>query len=256
MLSSLELPGWFRNAYFEYHAHVRWRFKLASGLGEPWIRDGSIPQGCPLRVMLIVAVYLSWCKYLAAQEGVEPQLYADNLKCVSRDPGVLLHAGFTTGYVRLVGQEPALGKCVLMITSGEVGKDMRDWVFTHEGERWTVKLDVRDPGGHLDSTFRGWSATLASVRLVISRLVLTFVLPLDFMGLRVTVGRLSMVLRPLFWLRVVYVSCALPYLRLSGPVVSLWSLLVRCIAWWMVLRDVILRTVLFGFGFVWFIQPC
>ena len=39
----------------------------------------------------------------------QPQLYADNLKCVSRDPEVLLSAArFTTGYVRLVGQEPAL----------------------------------------------------------------------------------------------------------------------------------------------------
>ena len=33
---------------------------------------------------------------------------ADNLKCVARDPGLLLRAArFTTGYVRLVGQEPA-----------------------------------------------------------------------------------------------------------------------------------------------------
>ena len=41
---------------------------------------------------------------------------------------------------------------------------------------------------HLDTTFRIWSATLATrVRLVIARLVLIFVLPLDFHGrLRVT----------------------------------------------------------------------
>ena len=36
VLSSLGLPGWFRHTYFEYHAHVRLRFKLPSGLGEPW----------------------------------------------------------------------------------------------------------------------------------------------------------------------------------------------------------------------------
>ena len=37
--------------------------------------------------------------------------------------------------------------------------------------------------GHLDTTFHGWSSTLASrVRLVISRLVLVFALPLDFHG--------------------------------------------------------------------------
>ena len=81
VLSSLGLPGWFRHAYFEYHAHVRLRFKLASGLGQSWTRDGGIPQGCPLSMMFIVALYLPWCRYLAAQVGVQPQLYADNLKC-------------------------------------------------------------------------------------------------------------------------------------------------------------------------------
>ena len=58
VLSSLGLPGWFRHAYLEYHAHVRLRFKLAAGLGEPWTRDGGIPQGCPLSMMFIVALYL------------------------------------------------------------------------------------------------------------------------------------------------------------------------------------------------------
>ena len=83
VLSSLGLPGWFRHAYFEYHAHVRLRFKLASGLGRSWTRDGGIPQGCPLSMMFIVALYLPWCRYLSAQVGVRPQLYADNLKCLS-----------------------------------------------------------------------------------------------------------------------------------------------------------------------------
>ena len=137
-----------------------------------------------MSMMFIVAWYLPWCRYLAALEGVEPQMYADNLKCVSRDPGVLLRtARFTTLYVRLVGQEPAPSKCVLMSTSRAVRSDMRRWVVTDEGDRWSVKLDVRDLAGHLDSTFRGWSATLTTrVRLVIARPVLIFALPLDFHG--------------------------------------------------------------------------
>ena len=115
------MPGWFRHAYFEYHAHVRLRFKLAAGLGEPWTRDGGIHQGCPLSMMFIVALYLPWCRYLSAQVGVEPQLYADNLKCTSREPELLLHAArFTTGYDRLAGQEPAPSKCVLLSTSRAV----------------------------------------------------------------------------------------------------------------------------------------
>ena len=40
------------------------------------------------------------------------------------------------------------------------------------GDKWTVMLDLRDLGGHLDTTFLGWSAALvARVRLVIARLV-------------------------------------------------------------------------------------
>ena len=130
---------------------------MASGLGEPWARDGGIPQGCPLSMMFIVALYLPWCRYVAAHEGVQPQLYADNLKCVSTGPGLLMHvARFTSGYVRLVGQEPAPSKCVLMGTSREFRKDMKDWVLSLDGDKWSVKFDVRDLGGHLDTTFRGW----------------------------------------------------------------------------------------------------
>ena len=39
VLSSLSLLAWFRHSHFEYHAHVRLRFELAAGLGEPWTRD-------------------------------------------------------------------------------------------------------------------------------------------------------------------------------------------------------------------------
>ena len=162
-LSSLGLPPWFRHAYFEYHAHVRLRLKLAAGLGEPRTRN-DVECG----FVFVLVLVSSW------SGGFETHWYADNLKCVSRELAVLLRAaGFTTTSVKLVGQEPAPSKCVLRSTSRVVRKDMRDWVLTHEDDRWTVKLDVRDLCGHLDATFRGWSATLASrVKLVISRLVL------------------------------------------------------------------------------------
>ena len=55
VLSSLGLPSLFRHAYFEFHSHVRLRFKLGVGLGQPWTRDGGILQGCPLSMMFIVA---------------------------------------------------------------------------------------------------------------------------------------------------------------------------------------------------------
>ena len=91
-------------------------------------------------MMFIVALYLPWCRYLAAPESVQPQLYADKLKC-------------TTSFVWLVGQEPAPSKCVLLSTSREVRKDLKDWVLSQEGDQWSVKFDVRDLGGHLTLLF-------------------------------------------------------------------------------------------------------
>ena len=62
-------------------------------------------------------------------------------------------------------------------------------MLSQERDKWSVKFDVRDLGGHLDTTFRGWFATLDTrVRLVIARLALIFALPLDFHG-RVRVVR-------------------------------------------------------------------
>ena len=64
VLSSLGLPAGFRHVYFEHHVGVRLKFKLAAGLGKPWTRDGSIPQGCFLHMMLIVALYVPLCRHL------------------------------------------------------------------------------------------------------------------------------------------------------------------------------------------------
>ena len=114
-------------------------------------------------------------KYLATQEGVEPQLYADNLKCVLRDPGVLLRAArFTTGYVRFVGQEPAPRKCVLRSTS-KVARERHSRLFVVKvlGGLW--QLEVRDPGGHPDG-LQPWLLESDCFSLM----VFIFVLPLDF----------------------------------------------------------------------------
>ena len=88
-LGRLGLPDWFRRAYFSFHSQVRLRIKLAAGLGEPRCRDGGIPQGCPLCMVFIVALYFPWCRHLEVMPDVKPQLYANNLKCSAERPGAL-----------------------------------------------------------------------------------------------------------------------------------------------------------------------
>ena len=36
---------------------------------------------------------------------------------------------------------------------------MKDWVLSDSGDQWSVNFDVRDLGGHLDTTFREWSSS-------------------------------------------------------------------------------------------------
>ena len=47
-LGRLCLPFWISKVYLSFHNQVRLRFESAAGSGEPWCRDGGIPQGCPL----------------------------------------------------------------------------------------------------------------------------------------------------------------------------------------------------------------
>ena len=131
-------------------------------------------------MMFIVALYLPWCKYLGELPDVTPQLYADNLKCVSSNPEQLLRAArFPSGYVRLVGQELAPKKCILMSTSAGVRREMKAWDISGEGEHWSVRFDVRDLGGHLDTTYRAWVARVVAVLRVVW---IVSALPLDYRG--------------------------------------------------------------------------
>ena len=127
-LGRLGLPDWFRRAYFSYHSQVRVSFKLAAGLGEPWCRDGGIPQGCPLSMIFIEALYVPWCRHLEARHDFKPQFDADDLKCSAERPGALFDAArFTAQYVRAVGQDVSLGECVLLGTSKSVRTAMKIW---------------------------------------------------------------------------------------------------------------------------------
>ena len=161
-LSRLGLPDWFRKVYFSFHSRVRLRFKLAAGRGEPWCRDGGIPQGCPLSMIFTVALCVPWCRHLDSLPDVKPQLYADNLKCSAERPRALFEsARFTAQYVQPVGQDVSPGKCVLLSTSQTVRKALKLWDVSGNGGFWKVQLDVRDLGGHLDFTFRARAGTLS-----------------------------------------------------------------------------------------------
>ena len=183
-LGRLGQSACFRNVYFASHRQVRIRFRLSARLGELWCRDGGILQGCPLSMVFIVALCVPWCRALESIPGVRLQLYADNLKCVSGSPAELLSAArFANMNIRLVGQEAAPKKCVFLRISKRVRSGMKGSVVSDVGDRLTVKLDVRDLGGHLDSTFRAGATTLGCrIAGAVPGVPSVAVLPLDFCG--------------------------------------------------------------------------
>ena len=161
-LGRLGLPDWFLKVYFSFHSQVRLRFKLAAGLGEPWCRDGGIPQGLSFEYDFHCTSLCPWCRHLESLPDVKPQLYANNLKCSAGRPRALFEsAGFTAQYVQSVGQDVSHGKCVLLSTSKTVRKAMKLWDISGDGGFWKVQLDVRDLGGHLDFIFRARAGTLS-----------------------------------------------------------------------------------------------
>ena len=180
MLGRLGLPVWFRKTYFANHAAVRLTLKLSCGLGQPCTQDVGIPQGCHLSMIFIVAMCLPWCGYLEAVLGVSQQLYADSLKCVSSSPEAFLSAArFTNLYIGLVGH---LGS-VLLSTSRSVRIHLASWLVTGAGDTWTVKLDVRDLGGHVDLTYRERATTLCrTVGGILCRAPVVYALPWDCKG--------------------------------------------------------------------------
>ena len=60
---------------------------------------------------------------------------------------------------------------------------MKGWAVSDTGYKWSVSLDVRDLGGHLDSTLRARAITLGyRISAAVHRVHSVAVLPLDFCG--------------------------------------------------------------------------
>ena len=115
-----------------------------AGIREAWTRDGGISQGCPVSMVFIVALYLRWCECLEDMRRVQPQLYADNLKCISQNSEALLDAApISNQYIRKVGQTAAPIQCVLLSTCADIRRTMTSRVIAGEDGRWKVELDVR-----------------------------------------------------------------------------------------------------------------
>ena len=79
------------------------------------------------------------------------------------DPELLLRAArFAAGYVRLVGQELAPSKCVLLSPSKVVRGEMRSWVLSDGGDKMGSELGSEGLGWDTKIRLRGCGLLLSS----------------------------------------------------------------------------------------------
>ena len=91
---------------------------------------------------------------------------------------------------------------------------------------------VRDLGGHLDTTFRCWSSTLAKrVRVVLAKLLVVFALPLHFHG-RLCVLRNMFIPGALHGIEASFLAES-SVRKLAGLVGSLWLMWVLRWSCWL-----------------------
>ena len=148
---------WLLHVYFEFHDDARLRIKLASGIGETWARDGGIPQGCPLS-MVVVALCLPWCNCLVSIGRVKHQLYADTPRSFAHGCSYLYRL------FSYCWSHRCPTKCVLLSTCPKIRREMKSWVIFVDGRHWKVLLDVRVLGGLIDTKLR-WRGPLFLVGL-------------------------------------------------------------------------------------------
>ena len=152
---------------------------LAAGLGQPWTRDGGIPQGCPLSMMFMSCSLSSLpVGTLVLSVGSRPTFMLIILSvCLGTLTCFCGRLDLPLVMFGWLVEETAPSKCVLLSTSKSVRAEMRGWVLSDEGHRWTVKLDIRDLGGHSGYYLFVDGLPLCLLEFVLSFLVLILFLP-------------------------------------------------------------------------------
>ena len=92
--------------------------------------------------------------------GIKPLLYADNLKSEGSNSDALFDAArISKEYILLLDTLPPPN--VQLSTCASVRSRMKSWVISGYDDHCKVEFDVRNLGGHVDTTLRGQAGTVA-----------------------------------------------------------------------------------------------
>ena len=128
------------------------RNSLAGGLGAPYFKRASIPQGCPLSMMITALLLRPWI-LLIRERGVKPRVLADDTFIAAKGEAHLHAFKTALNITHEYPKDMVAHVAPDMSTNFSNHKDAREWLAQHTwkevGECIPVKTNQRDLGAHI-----------------------------------------------------------------------------------------------------------
>ena len=153
LLEAAGMPERARGAYMRFVDDLEVRNTIAGGLGQPYSRKTSIPQGDPLSMMVTALLLRPWIAQMR-EMGIRPRVLADDLQLVAVGDNHLQDytqaMDVTHRHLQEMGARVAPKKCISFSSSEVARRWLRDHRWRRLGTTMPVANDGRDLGAHFN----------------------------------------------------------------------------------------------------------
>ena len=167
-LKEAGMPERVADTYIKFLKNLKVSNTVAGGLGEPYGRPASIPQGGPMSMMVVAILLRPWILQMR-QLAVQPRILADDLQIISTGTRHLEHFQYaftkTHEHIADMGAKIAPHKCYVFTSE----KKEREWLRKHKWRRLKKRIpvinDCRDLGAHFNVSQEARYGTTLTDRL-------------------------------------------------------------------------------------------
>ena len=157
------MPGKVIATYKAYQESLVVRNGIAGALGRPYEKKASVPQGCPMSMMLVALYKRPWLS-LMEEHNVEGRVLADDILILASGRKMLHRFGAalhkTHEYLHDAGAKVAPDKSFNFASTHKATEWLRETTWKIIGGRIPVVKDFRYLGAHLNTAGMRKAGTL------------------------------------------------------------------------------------------------
>ena len=162
------MPRRIVHAYRNFQEALTVRNTVAGGLGQPYSKPTSIPQGDPMSMVITSLLLRAWVKQMQKHD-VTPRILADDLQlmCKGKDHLEKFARGFDKTFQHLedMGARLAPKKSITWSSSPVARKWLAQHRWTKPGGTIRVITDGKDLGCHMNAAVKRFVGTTLTQRL-------------------------------------------------------------------------------------------